>query len=145
MGTEQRVNGHGQAPLRNTRILVVEDETDDARFALEALEDLALEVDVEVTPYAERALELLGVRDFDCILLDYRLPRMDGTEFVRELRDRGRNVPVVVLTGRGSEDVADELFEAGVEAYIDKDNGDEDEIQASIEEAIEAAGPSASH
>lgn len=136
MGTEQRLNGKGQAPVAAARVLVVEDETDDARFAIAAIEDLGFEVHVEATPYGGRGLELVEERTFDCVLLDYRLPRMDGVEFVEELRNRGEEVPVVVLTGRGSDAVADELFAAGADAYLDKDE-DDDRVRATIEEALQ--------
>lgn len=136
MGTEQGWNGSGE-PLAGVRVLVVEDETDDARFALEAVEDLGMDVQVEVTPYGGRALELIEERRIDCVLLDYRLPRMDGIEFVRELRDRGEAVPVVVLTGRGSEQVAEELFSAGVDAYLRKDEDDE-QVRETLRDVLEA-------
>lgn len=136
MGTEQRLNGSGD-PLTGVRILVVEDETDDARFALDAIEDLGEDVHVEVTPYGKRALELIEERRFDCVLLDYQLPRMDGTEIVEALREEGETVPIVVLTGRGSEEVADELFSAGVDAYLRKEEDDE-RLRATIQEILEA-------
>jgi CheY-like chemotaxis protein len=131
----QRRNGKAQAPLEAVRVLVVEDDIDDARFALEAIEDLGMEV--EVTPYAERALQLLEGRSFDCVLLDHRLPRMDGTEFVHELRNRDIELPVVVLTGRGSDERADELFEAGVDACLNKDEGDDREVQQTVEDVLD--------
>lgn len=133
----QRRNGRGQTSVEAVRVLVVEDETDDARFALDAIEDLGMEVEVEVTPYAERALELLDDRSFDCVLLDYRLPRMDGTEFVSELRNRGIGLPVVVLTGRGSQELADEVTEAGADAYLDKDEDDGSRVRATVEDVLD--------
>lgn len=143
MGTANNLNGEGELELEAIRILVVEDEVDDARFALDAIEASGREVTVEVTPYAERALELLSDRTFDCVLLDYRLPRMDGIEFVTQLRDRGIDLPIVVFTGRGSEEIADELFSAGVDAYLDKDEGDDERVRATIEDAIETRGRTA--
>lgn len=137
MGTEQRLNGAGRGPVRASRVLVVEDEIDDAQFALDAIEELGGDIEVEVTPYGERALELVEDRDFDCILLDYGLPRMDGLAFAKEIRERGKGLPIVVLTGRGSETVADELFSAGVDAYLDKDEDDE-RVRETIQEALEA-------
>lgn len=127
----------GDGPRREAvSVLVVEDEVDDARFVLDAIEDEGFEVEVEVTPYGERGLELARDRGFDCVLLDYRLPRMDGTEFVREARKDDLDVPIVVLTGRGSEDVERELRQAGADAYLDKAQGDEASIQSTIEEVL---------
>lgn len=119
------------------RVLVVEDETDDARFALDAVESEEREVQVEATPYGERALELVEDWSLDCVLLDYRLPRMDGAEFLEKLRERGEEVPVVVLTGRGSAEIEEELIEAGADAYLSKDESDDREIRATIRSAVE--------
>lgn len=117
-------------------VLVVEDEMDDARFALEALEASGLKLSVEATPYGERALELLDEPGFDCVLLDYRLPRMDGVEFLERLREGGSDLPVVVLTGRGSEEVAQRVLDAGANAYLSKDETDPGSVRRKIEDAL---------
>lgn len=118
--------------LEEVKILIVEDEIDDARFALDAIEDEATSVEVEVTPYAERALELVNDRPFDGILLDFRLPRMSGTEFVEEIRGRGLDVPIVVFTGRGSKEVEEAMMDAGADAYLAKDGRDDARVRETL-------------
>lgn len=119
-----------ETSLEDVRILVVEDEIDDARFALDAIEDT--DVDVEVTPYAERALELVSECPFDGVLLDYRSPRMDGLRFLKEARKRGLGIPIVVFTGQGSEKVKQEALDAGADAYLSKDAWDDEAIRATF-------------
>ncbi|MBI1358371.1 MAG: response regulator [Acidobacteria bacterium] len=102
-----------------SRILVVEDEEHLAqglRFNLE-LEGYA----VEAVESGEAALELLeGDSAFDLVLLDVMLPGRDGFDVVRELRDRGRFVPVLMLTARGRADDVLRGFEAGADDYLPK-------------------------
>lgn len=114
------------------RVLVVEDETADAKFTLDALESTSEDVTVEVTPYGERGLELLADRSFDVVLLDHRLPRMNGVAFVREMRRRDQQLPVIVITGRGSDEVQEQLRQAGADAYLDKDDVDGPTLSATI-------------
>lgn len=133
-GNEQE--WEGETGAETVSVLVVEDEVDDARFALDAIESEGFDVMVEVTPYGERGLELANERDFDCVLLDYRLPRMDGTQFVRQARDEGLQVPIIILTGRGSKEVRSELLDAGADAYLTKEEGDDARIRSTVLEAL---------
>lgn len=125
-----------ETPLAEMQLLVVEDETADALFALDAIETEGGDAEVEATPYGERALELIDDRSFDCVLLDYRLPRMDGTEFVRKLRARGEELPVVVLTGRGSAEIEAEMLDAGADAYLSKEHSDDAEVRRTVRRAL---------
>lgn len=55
-----------------------------------------------------------------CVLTDVRMPDMNGIELVRELRARGVNVPVVVMTGHADVSLAIEAIRAGVQDFIEK-------------------------
>lgn len=71
---------------------------------------------------------------FDILLIDYRLPRMDGLEFVKLLRDeRKLDIPVVLITGQGSEMVAARALHLGVDDYLSKHEGYLFEIPATLE------------
>ena len=79
-----------------SRILVVEDD-DSIRLITElALVSAGHEVRAAATGY--EALEHLTRESADLILLDLRMPLMDGTEFAREYRERAGAAPIVVLT-----------------------------------------------
>ena len=57
----------------------------------------------------------------DVLLLDYRLPGMTALDLVKELRQvRGENVPVIMITGHGDEELAVEAFKLGVDEYVIK-------------------------
>lgn len=55
------------------------------------------------------ALEELGAGDFDVIVLDLQMPRMDGRAFFREMTARGHNPPVVILSAYGAQEAQREL------------------------------------
>ena len=102
------------------RVLIVEDEEHLAaglKFNLEA-EGYA----VEVEENGESALEKLtgGPNGFDLVLLDVMLPGVDGFEVVRQLREAGKFVPVLILTARGEANDVARGFEVGADDYLPK-------------------------
>jgi DNA-binding response OmpR family regulator len=67
----------------------------------------------------EQAQRLCLTEDFDLLLLDMGLPGRDGFQVLRELRSRGRRLPVIVLTGRSEREAA-ACIEAGADDYMRK-------------------------
>jgi CheY-like chemotaxis protein len=57
----------------------------------------------------------------DCIVSDYEMPEMDGLELVGRVQSVDASIPFVLFTGRGSEAVAAEALDRGVDAYIQKE------------------------
>ena len=100
------------------RILVVEDEKHLNRIISEAVEDEGYSVDSCYNGL--EALEYLECADYDVIILDIMMPKMNGLELVRRLRDRGNSTPVLFLTARDA--VADRVegLESGGDYYLTK-------------------------
>ena len=75
----------------------------------------------QVKSYAS-GVELLKEREIEpgCILLDVRMPGMDGLEVQRALQDRGLTHPVIVMTGHGDVNVAVQAMKAGAVDFIEK-------------------------
>ncbi len=74
--------------------------------------------------------------DYDLVLLDYRLPGVDALEAVKALRvERGLDIPIVMVTGHGSEEVAASAIHLGVSDYVSKHAGYLHELPATLEKA----------
>ncbi len=101
-----------------SRILIAEDEARIASFLEKGLR--ANGFTTEVASDGETALSLALTGRFDLLILDLGLPGMDGLEALRRLRERGGDVPVVILTARDS--VRDTVagLEGGADDYISK-------------------------
>ncbi len=100
------------------RILLVEDERKVASFIARTLRENAYAVDIADT--GEKALELGRDVSYDAILLDVRLPGMSGIEVCRELRQRGIEAPVMMLTARTLVEQRVEGLDAGADDYLTK-------------------------
>ena len=100
------------------RILVVEDEKHLNRIISEAVEDEGYSVDSCYN--GVEALEYLACADYDVIILDIMMPKMNGLELVRRLRSEGNSTPVLFLTARDA--VADRVegLESGGDYYLTK-------------------------
>ena len=119
-----------------TRVLLVEDNAV-YREALELL--LGLQNEVEVVGSvadAETALERCAELEPDAVLLDYRLPGLDGVEATEALLERFPSIAVVCLTALASLREQEALVAAGAYACLTKDQ-ELVEIVAAIKEAVE--------
>src|ERR1700751_1344774 len=103
---------------QSQRILIVEDE-DNARKGYEAL---LRKWDCEVlgVPSGEEALAKYAEFSPHVIIADVELPGMNGLELLRHLGDEILRVPVVIITGRGSDERVVQAIEAGAFWYIEK-------------------------
>jgi len=103
------------------RVVLIEDN-DVFRQALELL--LELRGDIEIVGserHGEQAVELCRVHEPDVILLDYRLPGLDGVQVARLVREECPEVAVVVLTAAAQEREIEALLEQGAVACVGKD------------------------
>lgn len=74
---------------------------------------------VSETNYSPQKLEGTD-NNFDLILLDYLLPDIDGLHLIAEIRALKLNLPIIVLTGQGDEEIAVEMMKAGAADYLSK-------------------------
>ncbi len=100
------------------RILIVEDEGALSRQLATALKDAGYAVDCAAD--GERADFLAQTERYDAILLDLGLPKVDGLTLLRRWRDAGIDVPVLVLTARGSWHEKVQGIDGGADDYVAK-------------------------
>lgn len=101
-------------------ILLIEDNTDAAHLIAEALRATPERFEVATVPSARGAFQYLAAHPVDVALLDYRLPDLDGLECLSKIRRRCPDVPVIVITGAGSEEIAVEAMKLGATDYLVK-------------------------
>ena len=119
------------------RIVLVEDNQV-FREALELL--LGLQGDIEVVASVGSGSDAVAVAEEhapDVVLMDYRLPGLDGVQATRAVRDAVPGVAVVCLTASANLREVDALYEAGAVACLSKDQ-ELDEIVAAIRRAVRA-------
>ena len=120
-------------------VLLVEDDADHATIAAMAIEARLGDVRVVHAPDVESALALCAGVTWSVAILDQHLPDGKGVEVVQALRRRAPDVPIVMLTGDGSEYLAMEAFRRGATDYVVK-SGDYLEVLTSrIRALLEAA------
>jgi len=100
------------------QILVVEDERKVAKALKEGLE--AERYHVTVAHTGEEGFFLLNSQTFDLVLLDLMLPGRDGFEIVKTLREKGLQIPVLILTARDTVDDRVLGLDSGADDYIVK-------------------------
>jgi PAS domain S-box-containing protein len=130
--SDQPVPGR-QAELR---LLVVDDDTVDRMAVRRAIAATGLVATVEEAADAEMALAALTALPSDCVLLDYQLPGRSGLELLRDIRRRGLDVPVIMLTGTSDPDTAVALMKAGAADFLSKSILAPDRIEPAIRNAV---------
>lgn len=75
---------------------------------------------VDTAESANNALEKLKNNTYDVIVSDYQMPGMTGIELLQTLRKNKNNIPFIIFTGRGREEVVIEAFNSGADSYIQK-------------------------
>jgi heavy metal response regulator len=100
------------------RILVVENEPSIANFVRQGLSEAGYAVDVAQD--GREGLEYALAAEYDVLVLDIMLPKMDGLELLRELRNRGRKTPALMLTARDTVEDRVAGLDAGADDYLVK-------------------------
>src|SRR3974390_366991 len=100
------------------RLLLVEDEKKVSSFVVCGLAKEGFAVDVAAD--GQSGLDLAITYQYDLVILDLMLPKLDGTEVLRRIRAQDVHIPVLILTARDA--VADKVgnFEAGADDYLTK-------------------------
>jgi PAS domain S-box-containing protein len=105
------------------RVLHVDDEPEFAETAAAFIEREDDRLAVETAGSAEEGLARLADEAFDCVVSDYDMPGRNGIEFLDAVRADHPDLPFVLFTGTGSEEVASEAISAGVTDYLQKERG----------------------
>lgn len=100
------------------RILIVEDEQKIAKFVKKSLEAESFAVDVAED--GEKGSFLGRTNDYDLIILDNLLPKKNGLEVCKEIRNAGKNIPILMLSVKSGTNTKVDLLNAGCDDYLVK-------------------------
>ena len=120
------------------KILHVDDGAAFLAVAKQCLEEQT-NIQVDTALSAKEALKKLKHSKYDVVVCDQQMPEKNGLELLRELRRQGNNVPFILFTCKGKEDVAIEALNSGVYRYIEKEGNAEvtfEELKHSICAAV---------
>ena len=140
-----------------TRALVVDDEEDICLNVKELMSDTGVEISYALSGH--RAVEMVNEacdshKDFNVVLLDWKMPDMDGMETAKQIRAKvGDKIPILVLTSYNFEEIEEKAKSAGIDFFlpkpffmssfrraIEKVNGERAESEASAKKDISLEG-----
>jgi PAS domain S-box-containing protein len=116
------------------RVLHVDDDAGFLAVAKQCLEEQS-QFQVDTAQSAKEALKKLKRSEYDVIVSDYQMVGKNGLELLKELRQKGNDVPFVLFTCKGKEEIAIEALNSGVHRYIEK-GGNAETTYAELKHAI---------
>jgi signal transduction histidine kinase len=123
--------------LSTLNILIADDDVGDRTQIRRCLERAGIACEcTEVVSIEHAVVEACRHADFDCAILDYRMPGSDGLQGISALHERFPYMPIIMLTGQGDEIVATEAMKRGAYDYIPKARVDAQSIKYIIEGAV---------
>jgi len=119
--------------MRKNKVLIVDDDPEIRRllsafFEKKGFDALSLESGL-------LGLNILAGESFDCLISDINMPFMDGVEFTRRARELDSELAIILLTGYGSLESAQEAIKTGVQGYLTKPV-DFDKLHAEVEHGL---------
>ena len=121
------------------KILLIDDDEVDRKAIVKALNETSLKAKIVEVDTPEEGIELFSTRKFDCILLDYGLPKKNGLKVLQQLMEtKWEGPPTIIVLGQEDDDqVAVQCLRAGAQDFFTKNNVSPDFLARSIANAIE--------
>ena len=119
-------------------ILVIDDDEADLMLVRHLFAKTKLKVNVVEVIDCKSGVEKIKTQGFDCALIDYHLPDAKGAEVIEQLREVDeREIPLIVLTGMGSETMAADVMKKGAADYVSKNGLNGEILERSIRNAVQ--------
>ena len=101
-------------------VLHVDDDKNQLQFLKMFLTNMEEKIRVTSTSSPDEALKILFSNNFDCVVTDFSMPRINGIDLAKKIRENS-SVPIIIYTGQGSEEVAEAAFLVGIDDYLRKE------------------------
>ena len=108
---------------RKIKVLHVDDEADFLELTAEIVQRENDQITWQTQSNPIEAINWIRCHEIDCIVSDFDMPQMDGLSFLTAVRREHPDLPFVLFTGKGSEEIASEAIQAGVTDYLQKGGG----------------------
>ena len=119
-------------------VLLVDDDESLVDMSSAFLEREIDNIETTTLTDPEAVLNEVDEGNYDCVVSDFDMPGMDGLELLNKLREDGVDLPFVLFTGKGSEEIASQAITAGVDEYLQKGGPEEYPVLANkIENLVE--------
>ncbi len=103
------------------KVLFVDDEPDLLELGKIFLQKEKPRLEIDTAPSPIEGIEKLDQDEYDAIISDYDMPKMDGLEFYQNLQQNGHSeLPFIVFTGSGKDDLEEKAQQIGVDEYMRK-------------------------
>ncbi len=113
------------ATLGTIHVLHVDDDLATLEVSKQILMDLCGNFEIDFACCADEALEKLTTKTFEAIVSDYEMPQKNGLDFLKELREKNIDLPFILFTGKGREEVAITALNLGADGYYNKQGSPE--------------------
>ncbi len=132
--------GSGRPSASDLRVLLIDDDEDDFVIIRDLIEDARHTrciLSWESTYACGHAALMAG--GYDACLVDYRLDRHNGIDLLRSAIEQGCTIPIVMLTGRGDDEIDTAAMNAGAADFLVKGKIDPDDLERALRHAVERA------
>jgi len=100
------------------KILIVDDEVSTTKLMQGFLQKKGYKIQIKHDP--EEAFELVNEEEFDLLITDYRMPKMNGLELINKVREVDPVIPFIMMTAYGNIETAVEIIKSGASEYLTK-------------------------
>lgn len=115
----------GAATAKSIRILHVDDDLTLLEVSKQIIQNMNSEFNIDFAASVDEAFSKLATDCYDIIISDYDMPLKNGLEFLKEIKQLGWEIPFIVFTGKGREEVAIQALNLGADGYYNKQGSPE--------------------
>jgi PAS domain S-box-containing protein len=120
------------------RVLHVDDDSAMLEISKQILMDLDSCFEFDSACCADEAFKKLSTGQYDIVISDYEMPQKDGLQFLKELRDGKNEIPFILFTGKGREEVVIQALNLGADYYVNK-HGSPETVYSELKHLVSSA------